>query len=341
MFNLNSILVPDVAIEQQNSHKSFPTNGLKSILEGSDLLDILLNPPGSENNSSKDKSEKGSTNFGDIDNEFNDLSCFNFDDLLKPNTKILVDHDYFEFDMSKINNDKDVNSTYGNACLKPNLWDKNEIFQGDQFNAEFLEIDTFLSENDLNEDDIKFLDHLQNNEEINKNSPSQSGISLIRTTSVPDSKLSSPKQKDMISPEKIQRTIPLSLSEPRPKISTLIEQWDDDSSDMQMMDEEDDVPMTKKYLREKLQLQPTLKKSKKQFVPNELKDDRYWARRNKNNVAAKRSRDTRRFKENQIVIAATYLEHDNESMRKQLEAAQQKIARLEKRLEQFETPRNY
>lgn len=83
------------------------------------------------------------------------------------------------------------------------------------------------------------------------------------------------------------------------------------------------------------------KSQKKQFVPNELKDDKYWSRRNKNNLAAKRSRDTRRFKENQIVIAATYLEHDNETLRKQLEAATQKITRLEKRLEQYETTRNF
>lgn len=35
-----------------------------------------------------------------------------------------------------------------------------------------------------------------------------------------------------------------------------------------------------------------------QFVPDDLKDDKYWARRRKNNMAAKRSRDARRMKEN-------------------------------------------
>jgi len=41
-----------------------------------------------------------------------------------------------------------------------------------------------------------------------------------------------------------------------------------------------------------------------------LKDDKYWARRNKNNMAAKRSRDARRSKENQIAMRAAFLEKE-------------------------------
>lgn len=47
-----------------------------------------------------------------------------------------------------------------------------------------------------------------------------------------------------------------------------------------------------------------------QFVPNELKDEKYWARRRKNNMAAKRSRDARRLKENQIAMRANFLEKE-------------------------------
>ncbi|KAJ8938846.1 hypothetical protein NQ318_000813 [Aromia moschata] len=47
-----------------------------------------------------------------------------------------------------------------------------------------------------------------------------------------------------------------------------------------------------------------------QFVPDDLKDDKYWARRRKNNLAAKRSRDARRIKENQIALRAGYLEKE-------------------------------
>lgn len=47
-----------------------------------------------------------------------------------------------------------------------------------------------------------------------------------------------------------------------------------------------------------------------QFVPDDLKDDKYWARRRKNNMAAKRSRDARRMKENQIALRAGFLEKE-------------------------------
>lgn len=47
-----------------------------------------------------------------------------------------------------------------------------------------------------------------------------------------------------------------------------------------------------------------------QYVPDDMKDDKYWARRRKNNMAAKRSRDARRVKENQIAMRAAFLEKE-------------------------------
>jgi hypothetical protein len=46
------------------------------------------------------------------------------------------------------------------------------------------------------------------------------------------------------------------------------------------------------------------------LTPEEQKDDKYWARRKKNNMAAKRSRDIRRIKENQIAVRAAFLESE-------------------------------
>ena len=59
------------------------------------------------------------------------------------------------------NKEENASKTYGSAFLGPNLWDKNELFPGDKFNVEFLELDEFLKDNSLSEDDVKFLDHLQ------------------------------------------------------------------------------------------------------------------------------------------------------------------------------------
>jgi hypothetical protein len=75
-------------------------------------------------------------------------------------------------------------------------------------------------------------------------------------------------------------------------------------------------------------------------VPDELKDDKYWARRRKNNVAAKRSRDARRMKENQIAVRATYLERENDLLRKQLEDFKRENKVLKIKLARFEANPN-
>lgn len=51
--------------------------------------------------------------------------------------------------------------------------------------------------------------------------------------------------------------------------------------------------------------------SKQVVTPDNKKDDHYWAKRSKNNFAAKRSREARRLKENQIALRASYLEKEN------------------------------
>ena len=47
-----------------------------------------------------------------------------------------------------------------------------------------------------------------------------------------------------------------------------------------------------------------------QAVPDDAKDQKYWTRRERNNFAAKRSREARRLKENQIVLRANFLEKE-------------------------------
>lgn len=46
-----------------------------------------------------------------------------------------------------------------------------------------------------------------------------------------------------------------------------------------------------------------------------FQDEKYWHRRKKNNIAAKRSRDARRLKENQITVRAAFLERENMALR--------------------------
>ncbi|XP_053206735.1 hepatic leukemia factor-like isoform X2 [Panonychus citri] len=92
-------------------------------------------------------------------------------------------------------------------------------------------------------------------------------------------------------------------------------------------------PSNARFSENELRPQPIMRKSRKQHVPDTLKDARYWARRSKNNMAAKRSREARRLKENQIVLRASYLEKENESLRLSLQNLRDENERLKKLLD--------
>ena len=66
---------------------------------------------------------------------------------------------------------------------------------------------------------------------------------------------------------------------------------------------------------EELRPQPIIKKRKKNAVPDEMKDERYWEKREKNKEATRRSREAKRLKENQIVLRAAYLEKENKVLK--------------------------
>merc|ERR1711992_268800 len=70
-------------------------------------------------------------------------------------------------------------------------------------------------------------------------------------------------------------------------------------------------PRERSFAPDELRPQPIIRKRKKSFVPMEEKDIRYWEKREKNNVAARRSREARRLKENQIALRTAHLEKEN------------------------------
>ena len=67
-----------------------------------------------------------------------------------------------------------------------------------------------------------------------------------------------------------------------------------------------------------------------------FQDDRYWVRRRKNNVAAKRSRDARRLKENQIAIRAGFLEEENGALRQEVADLRKELGRTKNMLSKYE-----
>lgn len=71
--------------------------------------------------------------------------------------------------------------------------------------------------------------------------------------------------------------------------------------------------------------------SKNSNLPTSTVDDKdmaYWERRRKNNEAAKRSRDARRAKEDEIAIRAAYLEQENIKLKYEIIALRNETARL-------------
>lgn len=56
-----------------------------------------------------------------------------------------------------------------------------------------------------------------------------------------------------------------------------------------------------------------------------MKDKKYWERRTKNNIAAKRSRDAKRLKETTIVDRWTFLEEENKRLHEQISEMRKRL----------------
>ncbi|XP_073512350.1 D site-binding protein [Phyllobates terribilis] len=96
-------------------------------------------------------------------------------------------------------------------------------------------------------------------------------------------------------------------------------------------------PRKHRFSEEELKPQPIMKKARKIQVPDEQKDEKYWNRRYKNNEAAKRSRDARRLKENQITVRAAFLEKENSVLRQEVAKIRQELSRYRNILSKYES----
>ncbi|KAF7487973.1 Thyrotroph embryonic factor [Sarcoptes scabiei] len=73
-------------------------------------------------------------------------------------------------------------------------------------------------------------------------------------------------------------------------------------------------------------------------LPEDQKDEAYWERRRKNNEAAKRSRDLRRAKEDEIAIRACFLEQENRQLKCELLQMKMELDKLRTLLTQLNHP---
>ena len=77
------------------------------------------------------------------------------------------------------------------------------------------------------------------------------------------------------------------------------------------------------------QLTPTDRKRRKTNIPEELKDDKYWNKRQRNNLAAKKSRDAKRRHNDAMIQRVTLLEIENRRLCLELSCLQEQNKRLQ------------
>ncbi|XP_049614936.1 TEF transcription factor, PAR bZIP family member a isoform X3 [Syngnathus scovelli] len=237
----------------------------------------------------------------------------------------LPNFDTNETDKEKLGLDNDADLSGGgsemgpSAALTPAIWDKTIPYDGENFHLEYMDLEEFLMENGIAtspEEEVTVKTEqvkskptdpasltpvnelVKGDEEILIITNSETDITCDVTSEV----TTDPATPDAVDPDDIQVDVNY---EPDPTDLVLSSVPGGELFD----------PRKHKFADEDLKPQPMIKKAKKVFVPDEQKDEKYWHRRKKNNVAAKRSRDARRLKENQITVRAAFLERENSALR--------------------------
>ncbi|KAJ8363732.1 hypothetical protein SKAU_G00125630 [Synaphobranchus kaupii] len=232
------------------------------------------------------------------------------------------------------------------AFLGPTLWDKTLPYDGDNFQLEYMDLEEFLSENGIPSSPSQ---HDQNQHQHQHQQPSLHQVPLPSVPSVMDhgNRATTSIHTAMVSQNCIHSTsrsvLPSSRNTPSPIDPETIQVavgYEPDPADLALSSvpgQEMFDPRKRKFSEEELKPQPMIKKARKVFIPDEMKqDDKYWARRRKNNMAAKRSRDARRLKENQIAIRANFLEKENSALRQEVVDLRKELGRCKNIVAKYE-----
>ncbi|XP_040291487.1 hepatic leukemia factor isoform X2 [Bufo bufo] len=265
--------------------------------------------------------------------------------LLENPLKLPLHHEdafYKEKDKEKKLEDETTGSTVPqSAFLGPTLWDKTLPYDGDTFQLEYMDLEEFLSENGIppSQSSHDLSSHQPNLQQTPVTSPSVIDLSSRASTSVLPGLV---PQNCMHSPVRPCQILPANRNTPSPIDPETIQVavgYEPDPADLALSTipgQEMFDPRKRKFSEEELKPQPMIKKARKVFTPEDLKDEKYWARRKKNNMAAKRSRDARRLKENQIAIRASFLEKENSALRLEVADLRKELGKCKNILAKYE-----
>lgn len=243
------------------------------------------------------------------------------------------------------------------AYLGPQIW--NNVAVSDDLKLEPINLDDLLNESNLDEG-LGDLSEVLGNGVQKEPAETQSqvaqvaeGPQVIRESAfnqlcpnVPNFPLSIPSPVAQAQqPQEASPQTALEDSEATPAPSETDQAFDYEPNITDMMistpldeDENSELfdPRKRSFTDEELKPQPIIRKAKKVYVPNESKDAKYWHKREKNNAAAKRSREARRIKENQIAMRTKFLEKENDGLRCEVTELRAEVARLMKVVEGFQ-----
>ncbi|XP_056325245.1 HLF transcription factor, PAR bZIP family member b isoform X2 [Danio aesculapii] len=237
------------------------------------------------------------------------------------------------------------------AFLGPTLWDKTLSYDGDSFQLEYMDLEEFLSENGipsspaqhdqtLHQHHHQQQQHQQQQQQQQQQASMPQGPISVMDLSSRSIHTAMPPQNCLHSPGR--SVLPASRNTPSPVDPEALQipvSYEPDPADLALSSvpgQEVFDPRKRKFSEEELKPQPMIKKARKIFIPDDLKDEKYWARRRKNNVAAKRSRDARRLKENQIAIRAGFLEKENMALRQEVSDLRKELGRCKNILTKYE-----
>uniref|UniRef100_A0A9J8DKY1 TEF transcription factor, PAR bZIP family member b n=1 Tax=Cyprinus carpio carpio TaxID=630221 RepID=A0A9J8DKY1_CYPCA len=227
------------------------------------------------------------------------------------------------------------------ASLTPAIWDKTIPYDGETFHLEYMDLDEFLLENEI---------PITLEEELSKG-PNDEWSGGDTQGSSDEPQVPEEEYKDDEEPEDDSLSVSVeTTAEPKvdpdrvtptpidPEEIEVNVAFQPDPTDLVLSSVPGGElfnPRKHRFSEDELKPQPMIKKAKKVFVPEDAKDEKYWSRRKKNNVAAKRSREARRLKENQIAVRATFLERENAALRQEVAELRKDCGRCKKIMSLF------
>ncbi|XP_027885270.1 TEF transcription factor, PAR bZIP family member a isoform X2 [Xiphophorus couchianus] len=234
------------------------------------------------------------------------------------------------------------------AALTPAIWDKTIPYDGESFHLEYMDLEEFLMENGIPTSPDSAT--LKGEPEVSVAATEK--VKSKPVTLLPITELDRCEEEvviitksdlDITCDVSTEVTTSQDRATPEPIDPEEIEvnvNYEPDPTDLvlssvpggELFD-----PRKHKFSEEELKPQPMIKKAKKVFVPEEQKDEKYWQRRKKNNVAAKRSRDARRLKENQITVRAAFLERENAALRQEVAELRKDCSRYKNVVGRYES----